>query len=363
MSSKDQRRALFRMKLKEREKRIDDPLVSLCSVVSFLPGCNVFCGEVESLEEMATDCIFNMFRYNDDNQPICKVCNVALKSEANWPAHQVSSKHAEAIKKLKAAAAAAASEKNHVNEGVPLPEVIPKTRAASSLPANFFDNPDMKKQKKGPDVESKVSPTSLQASVKPKDSHQTQSVRTDETPAVGQTSDLSNRINKTYVVEAKEGNESGPSSTLNQSSRNTITSESKQVKGALPEGFFDNKDADLRARGIELVKVDIKDEYKEFEKAIQEDLQEVDERLVEDEFDAAEMQEEAESFEQKVWSLLRACRERVEMLKKKQMAFEAAKRELLNKKDVVFRGQESSEDSGDGDDDGDFAVDWRAKHL
>lgn len=34
--------------------------------------------------------------------------------------------------------------------------------------------------------------------------------------------------------------------------------ESKQVKGALPEGFFDNKDADLRARGIEPVKVDIK---------------------------------------------------------------------------------------------------------
>ena len=34
--------------------------------------------------------------------------------------------------------------------------------------------------------------------------------------------------------------------------------ESKQVKGALPEGFFDNKDADLRARGIEPIKVDIK---------------------------------------------------------------------------------------------------------
>lgn len=35
-------------------------------------------------------------------------------------------------------------------------------------------------------------------------------------------------------------------------------SEIKQVKGALPEGFFDNKEADLRARGIKLVKPDIK---------------------------------------------------------------------------------------------------------
>lgn len=34
-------------------------------------------------------------------------------------------------------------------------------------------------------------------------------------------------------------------------------SESKQI-GELPEGFFDNKDADLRARGIEPVKPDVK---------------------------------------------------------------------------------------------------------
>jgi zinc finger protein 830 len=34
--------------------------------------------------------------------------------------------------------------------------------------------------------------------------------------------------------------------------------ETDQVKKTLPEGFFDNKDADLRARGIEPPKVDIK---------------------------------------------------------------------------------------------------------
>lgn len=34
--------------------------------------------------------------------------------------------------------------------------------------------------------------------------------------------------------------------------------ERKQAKGALPEGFFDNKDADLRARGITPVKLDVK---------------------------------------------------------------------------------------------------------
>lgn len=38
----------------------------------------------------------------------------------------------------------------------------------------------------------------------------------------------------------------------------TAGSESMQTKGTLPEGFFDNKEADLRARGIKLVKPDVK---------------------------------------------------------------------------------------------------------
>lgn len=56
-----------------------------------------------------------------------------------------------------------------------------------------------------------------------------------------------------HTAESKERSESQ----LGQPSR-TDLSEVKQVKGVLPAGFFDNKDADLRARGIEPVKVDIK---------------------------------------------------------------------------------------------------------
>lgn len=37
-----------------------------------------------------------------------------------------------------------------------------------------------------------------------------------------------------------------------------VAPEMKQAKGALPEGFFDNKDADFRARGIKPVKIDVK---------------------------------------------------------------------------------------------------------
>ncbi|KAH9291838.1 hypothetical protein KI387_042977, partial [Taxus chinensis] len=61
------------------------------------------------------------------------------------------------------------------------------------------------------------------------------------------------------------------------------------------------------------------DEWKEFQKTIREDLQEVDYRLEEEEFDAAEMREETDLIEQ------RAYVERVEMLKKKQQEISMAK--------------------------------------
>lgn len=43
-----------------------------------------------------------------------------------------------------------------------------------------------------------------------------------------------------------------------QTSSTPADTGAKQVKGVLPEGFFDNKDADLRARGIKPVKPDVK---------------------------------------------------------------------------------------------------------
>lgn len=49
-----------------------------------------------------------------------------------------------------------------------------------------------------------------------------------------------------------------PSKAKGQTSKETAVSELKQVKGALPQGFFDDKDADLRARGITPVKPDVK---------------------------------------------------------------------------------------------------------
>lgn len=37
------------------------------------------------------------YRYNEFDQPVCRVCDVVLKSESLWDAHQVSRKHREVI--------------------------------------------------------------------------------------------------------------------------------------------------------------------------------------------------------------------------------------------------------------------------
>ncbi|RXH93853.1 hypothetical protein DVH24_015920 [Malus domestica] len=88
------------------------------------------------------------------------------------------------------------------------------------------------------------------------------------------------------------------------------------------------------------------------------DLKEVNNRPEEEEIDAGETIEEAESVEQ------RAYREKVELLKKKKMALKAAiaaKRRRLS--EVVKKESSHGESSSDSDTDENFAVDWRAQHL
>ncbi|PHT99753.1 hypothetical protein BC332_29541 [Capsicum chinense] len=295
------KRALYRAKLKEqKQKQIDSPLV----------------------------------RYNEHDQPVCRVCDVVLKSESQWPGHQASRKHHEAISNLKANAAAAKNPNNvkseppkelpktkpQISEGLnrkePEPSAaLPKPRASSMLPPNFFDQQETKRPKIDKD-----------------------SAR------------LGDHNAEIRSMENQQSGENGPMSKVSSGS------DAKQVKGALPAGFFDNKDADLRARGITPVKPDVKDEYKEFEKLIQEDLKEVDNRLEEEEIDAAEMIEEEVSVEQ------RGIKERLEMLRRKKMELKAAKSSLGTRESKIA-DKESSDDESSSDSDENLTVDWRAKHL
>ncbi|GLJ59856.1 hypothetical protein SUGI_1524900, partial [Cryptomeria japonica] len=101
------------------------------------------------------------------------------------------------------------------------------------------------------------------------------------------------------------------------------------------------------------------DEWKEFQKTIQEDLQEVDYRLEEEEFDAAEVREEMELIEQ------RAYVERVEMLKKKQQELSMLK-VSTQVKSPSYMGAESSDVSSsddDGENEDNYLIDWRAKRF
>lgn len=34
-------------------------------------------------------------RYNEFDQPVCRVCDIVVKSESLWPAHEASRKHHE----------------------------------------------------------------------------------------------------------------------------------------------------------------------------------------------------------------------------------------------------------------------------
>ncbi|XP_059623231.1 protein ABA AND ROS SENSITIVE 1 [Cornus florida] len=327
MDAQAKKKALYRAKLNaQKQKRIDSPLV----------------------------------RYNESDQPVCRVCDVVLKSESLWPAHQASRKHHEAISKVKANAAGVTHVNNvkaeppvelrkpkpvdtmELQNAKPEPSTgLPKPRPSSVLPSDFFDNQEKKRQKVGnPDSYKKVGVSAQTQVTEPPDSD-----------------NKMDGFSSAKVVETK-ADEIQPAMEHTQTSKVIVDSETKQVKGALPEGFFDDKDADLRARGITPVKLDAKDEYKEFAKLIQEDLQEVDNRLEEEEYDAADMIDEAEHSEQKT------LKERMEMWKKKKMELKAA-RSATHSRGPEVKGKESRHEESSSDDDSDenFTVDWRAKRL
>ncbi|KAJ6790684.1 zinc finger protein 830 isoform X1 [Iris pallida] len=370
MDSRAQRKALFRSKVREssqkRDKRIDSPLV----------------------------------RYNEYEQPVCRVCNVVLKSEALWPAHQASRKHHEAIENVKAAAAGVSQDsKIHKDQQVE----VHKPHSSSILPEGFFDNQEAKREKSDTAVvrlasgssssdlphkrkevphssgHTEVPVSSKKATVLAND-HLVENKERNENKGFTELDQPSKKTDYSHGKQIKgalpesffDNKERNDSQTVNQVSEEPISInhleigqvkgglpkdlESTKAKGALPEGFFDNKDADLRARGIKPVKVDINDAYKEFEKEIQDDLQEVDARLEEEEIDAAYVREEFESLEQKEY------REKVDMVKKQLMEFKAA-RLARGQKSPAFMGKELSDESSSDEDDESFAVDWRAKHL
>ncbi|XP_017979407.1 PREDICTED: zinc finger protein 830 [Theobroma cacao] len=332
MDAQARNKALFRAKLnaQKKDKRIDSPLV----------------------------------RYNELDQPVCRICDVVLKSESHWDAHQASRKHHEAINNLKANAAKRTQASN----------------TQSGLPLGFFDNNGTGKQKtetvKLPDSNSNkklgiLAQTHAMESLyseKEKDDPPQSSVtqtKKIQPPKSRQVTGLETKqVRGSLPDDFFDKDEANlpvngmkPARDNKQKSMQATALETKQAKGALPEGFFDNKEADLRARGIKPVKIDVKDEYKEFEKLIQEDLQGVDDRMEEEEIDAAEMIEEAESLEQKVY------KEKVEMLRKRKLELQATRLNKRGRTKADSKESKSEESSSDDDSDENFAVDWRAQHL
>ncbi|KAL2470326.1 zinc ion binding [Abeliophyllum distichum] len=227
-----------------------------------------------------------LVRYNEHDQLVCRVCDVVVKSESLWPAHQASRKHHEAINNLKANAAAL----NRANNSKPVPPkelpkpdsehyqelhkksapstALPEHRSSSSsLPPDFFDNHETKKQKS----------ERTSGKLGHPDSHTKNDLVSGKTQEV-----------EPFVVGSETD---GSSIAKSVETRDSEIQGSKEIRQMLIYAH----------EALRPVKLDVKDEYKEFEKLIQEDLQVIDNRLEEEEFDAAETIEEAESVEQRTY--------------------------------------------------------------
>eukprot|EP00271_Cylindrocystis_brebissonii_P004394 TRINITY_DN16045_c0_g2_i1.p1 TRINITY_DN16045_c0_g2~~TRINITY_DN16045_c0_g2_i1.p1 ORF type:complete len:340 (+),score=119.04 TRINITY_DN16045_c0_g2_i1:289-1308(+) len=280
----------LRSALLQREKRIDSPLV----------------------------------RYNDSGQPVCKLCNVTLKSSSLWTPHLVSRGHKEAAEQLKVRAAAARAGANV--EG-------PSTTSRKQRQVEQL----LQRQKaedaaahKGTAVAS-TAPVGTAAG-KQQSQQQSQSVLpTDFFDGGGKA-----EAEKSGQPAGKKQRMLPPQAERRPTAGASTGAGEAPPQGLPPEGFFDSKVADHKARGVELVKVDLKAEMKEYEKEIKGDLEEVDNRRWEEEAEAADERAEADAF------LQRRLRERVEKLKEEVAQQEAAAFEGRLKEERADEGQRNS---------------------
>ncbi|KAK9105802.1 hypothetical protein Scep_022646 [Stephania cephalantha] len=338
----DAKKALYRAKLREaaaqkREKRIDSPLV----------------------------------KYNEHDQPVCRVCNVVLKSDSLWLAHQASR---------------LSSQGENIAESAKAPIKLDSISSGKKYgKIESSDTHGMEASEAHKDDVSNGPSSQLSHSTQNTNSSGAKQVKGDLPSGFFDNKD-SEATRKLGGTAGKQVNRALPDGFFDidnaDAMKLTGSSEAKEVKGALSGDFFKKKmlilkgmlvnqklgqrkehflKASLITKMMTSVLVALSlDEYKEFEKLIQEDLKEVDERWVEEEVDAADMIEEEETMEQKAYW------ERVEMLKKKQMELKAAKLGGGLKAPTKKKDSSSDEEDSSSDEDGneeDFAVDWRAKHL
>ncbi|XP_024527944.1 zinc finger protein 830-like [Selaginella moellendorffii] len=153
--------------------------------------------------------------------------------------------------------------------------------------------------------------------------------------------------------EAVKGDSQRADSNRKPSNGEAPPAQSKDTTGPLPEGFFDNAAADMKARGVEAPKINMQEELDHFHKLIEEDVKAVDDRHREEEVEAAEIRHEEEEIEQSV------CMERVEMLKKRKLELrdETKSGGSKPKKPENLLDELSSDDESDED----TVLDWRGR--
>ena len=90
------KKAFLKSRMKEaaqkREKRIESPLVRL---IPSLPPTYRKKNRISVYINGICGWLSENIRYNELGKPVCKVCGIAIKSEALWPAHLASRQHKE----------------------------------------------------------------------------------------------------------------------------------------------------------------------------------------------------------------------------------------------------------------------------
>lgn len=216
----------------------------------------------------------------------CKLCNSSVKSTKVWTAHVNGKQHREKLLELKRVKAAADGTTNSANISVNLSQKRPATtqnnknvgdtdaKRRKEIPANFFDDKAVG-SKLGKTFAQTTTKTNVLTAAEPP----RRTTSSTESSSMNSSSTTVNLLSKQQELVVVASSSSTSSSSADEKYHDLEKIDEPST--SLPEGFFDDKKLDAKARNVE-TKDTMEDEWKKFQTELIQEQKAAD-AIIEDE--------------------------------------------------------------------------------
>ncbi|XP_065174432.1 zinc finger protein 830-like [Sycon ciliatum] len=316
-------------------------------------------------------------RYSPAGELFCVLCNTPVKSNLVWTAHVQGRAHKQQLQALRsrsatgsapASAVGSSSARAPDNRQAPARSVAGDNGASHSaasaqnqnkrkftaLVQDYSDDDDSEDDSAPAEAESSSKRVKVESSTSAASSSATRAAAAPAKASSGLPAGFFDNgvegSDSVSVPDASSSDAAAAAETATEAADSASVSDTRPIEEKLPEGFFDDKKQDAKARKIEYVDPQVA-EYEKFQQAILKANQESEVLMDQDDDEAQDQRHYMELHE------TLAIAQRVDTLQ------EVMQRKLLEARTArqAAKEEKMSDESASSDDDDNF--DWRAKKV